>query len=78
MSKGGNPEIYRLRTQRYHRVMLDALSISWILLWSFNSHAKSQPFKSSCSEKTMTKLCEMEIFNFLWFIWDHYLTLVPK
>ena len=22
-------------------------------------------------------LCEMEIFNFLWFIWDHYLPLAP-
>ena len=29
------------------------------------------------SEANMTTPCEMEIFNFLWLIWDHYLPLAP-
>ena len=32
---------------------------------------------ASGSEVNITTSCEMEIFNFLWLIWDHYLTLHP-
>ena len=32
---------------------------------------------ASGSEANMTISCEMEIFNFLWLIWDHYLPLPP-
>ena len=32
---------------------------------------------ASGSEANMTTPCEMEIFNFLWLIWDHYLPLAP-
>ena len=32
---------------------------------------------ASGSEANITTSCEMEIFNFLWLIWDHYLPLAP-
>ena len=32
---------------------------------------------ASGSEANISTSCEMEIFNFLWLIWDHYLTLAP-
>ena len=32
----------------------------------------------SGSEANMTTPCEMEFFNFLWLIWDHYLPLTPS
>ena len=32
---------------------------------------------SSGSEANITTPCEMEIFNFLWLIWDHYIPLAP-
>ena len=32
---------------------------------------------ASGSEANITTSCEMEIFNFLWLIWDHYLLLAP-
>ena len=32
---------------------------------------------SSGSEANITTPCEMEIFNFLWLIWDHYIPLSP-
>ena len=31
----------------------------------------------SASEANMTTPCEMEFFNFLWLIWDHYIPLAP-
>ena len=32
---------------------------------------------ASGSEANITTPCEMDIFNFLWLIWDHYLPLAP-
>ena len=32
---------------------------------------------ASGSEANITTPCEMEIFNFLWLIWDHYIPLAP-
>ena len=32
---------------------------------------------ASGSEANITTPCEMEIFNFLWLIWNHYLPLAP-
>ena len=32
---------------------------------------------ASGSEANMTTPCEMEFFNFLWLIWDHYIPLAP-
>ena len=32
---------------------------------------------ASGSEANMTTPCEMEFFNFLWLIWDHYTRLGP-
>ena len=32
---------------------------------------------ASGSEANITTSCEMEIFNFLWLIWDHYIPLAP-
>ena len=31
----------------------------------------------SGSDANITTPCEMEIFNFLWLIWDHYIPLAP-
>ena len=40
--------------------------------------AKTQVLNiASGSEANITTSCEMEIFNFLWLIWDHYLPLAP-
>ena len=32
---------------------------------------------ASGAEANITTPCEMEIFNFLWLIWDHYIPLAP-
>ena len=32
---------------------------------------------ASGSEANMTTSCEMEFFNFMWLIWDHYIPLAP-
>ena len=32
---------------------------------------------ASGSEVNITTPCEMEIFNFLWLIWDYYIPLAP-
>ena len=45
--------------------------------FSSKNYAKHCFNIASGSEANITIPCEMEIFNFLWLIWDHYLPLFP-
>ena len=55
-------------------VWMSILWTIWVcfLFWSITSHT------GSGSSAHITIPCEMEIFNFLWLIWDQYLPLAPS
>ena len=67
----------QIKVSNYLKVISEVQNTYLITIRNFSEYSPTYLNIASGSEANMTTPCEMEFFNFLWLIWDHYIPLAP-